>query len=193
EAVRAVFLPQSKPDDPVAELQRAWNRYVEIERSADRLLSALAAVQTRERTAFRKFDIACQGEDADAINAALAEWLEIAPKVEHSQRVFNAVRQEKIYKGSLTKLKAEFPEVQSVLIRVVELRLAEAEERAATVLRQETARLKPENFSDLEIANSTRVARANGRVSHLETMLRRVKTEELESTWRAFTPRVLGG
>jgi len=78
-----------------------------------------------------------------------------------------------------------------VLLAVVKLRLGQAEEQARIVLEQETKRLAPEDFSAAEIEGSTRVKRANGRVSNWQTIQKRVETEPLEATWKIFTPRVL--
>jgi hypothetical protein len=97
----------------------------------------------------------------------------------------------KTYGSTFTKFKAEFPDVKKVLLRVCELRLAEAEERAATVLGEERARLLPERFTEDEIAASTRVKRAASKVSNLKVVQRRIENETVESLWKIFAPRLL--
>jgi hypothetical protein len=83
------------------------------------------------------------------------------------------------------------PDAKEVLLRVCELRLAQAREQAGVVLGEERARLIPEGFSEQEIRGSALSKRATGRVRTLETIQRRIANEPLESTWKLFAPQLL--
>jgi hypothetical protein len=193
EKVRAV-LPGGKPPDDtglVAELARLHSRFIQIEDATNRLLSSLKSVHERERAAYRAFNAACERDDPQVIETALREWLALAPQSEFAEREFAAAHALKNYGSVMTKFKAEFPDAKKVLLRVSELRLAQARERAGVVLAEERARLVPEGFSEDEVRNSTRAKRASGRVRNFETIQRRVENEPIEATWKIFAPQLL--
>jgi hypothetical protein len=193
EKVRAAILPGGKPDDAalVAELARLHSRFVEIDRSNERLLSALKGVHTRERAAYRAFEKACASDDPQSIEAALNEWLVLAPQSEFAEREFAAAHAMRNFGSVMTRFKSEFPNAKDLLRQVCELRLAQAKEQARVVLAEERARLSPEGFSESEIANSTRAKRATARVKHLEIVRRRIGNEPIESTWKIFAGQLL--
>jgi hypothetical protein len=192
EKVRAV-LPGGKPDDTglVAELARLHFRFIDIDKATDRLLAALKGVHERERAAYRAFNAACESGDTEEIAMALEKWLALAPQSEFAEREYSAAHAMKNFGSVMTKFKAEFPDAKKVLLRVSELRLAQAREEACVVLAEERARLIPEGFSEQEVRGSALSKRATGRVRTLETIQRRIANEPLESTWKIFAPQLL--
>jgi hypothetical protein len=192
EKVRAV-LPGGGIDDidPVAELARLHSRFIEIENANERLLSSLKSVHERERAAYRAFNSACERDDPQVIETALREWLVLAPQHEFAEREYAAAHAMKNFGSVMTRFKAEFPDAKKVLLRVSELRLAQAREQAGVVLGEERARLIPEGFSEQEIRGSVLSKRATGRVRNIETINRRIANEPLEATWKIFAGQLL--
>jgi hypothetical protein len=192
DRVKASVLPDRQPDvDPIAELARLHSRFIEIGQATDRLLAALTSVREETSMAYRAFTTACETEDQETIKAAMDRWLNAAPRWEHAQREYLSLQAQKNYGSTFLKFKAEFPDARDVLLRAVEHRLVQAKQHAATVLVEEMARMKPEGFDEETIRDSTRCKRANGRVSHLETVKRRIETETIEATWRQLASQLL--
>ena len=192
DRVKDAVLPNRQPGvDCIAELQRLWNRYVEIGAHVERLLTALSSIPAKERAFYQAFSRACEGDDQRAIANALNDWLEWAPRAEFCRREHAANTALKSYGSVLTKFKAEFPAARDVLVRAVEHRLSEAKERHADVLSAARQRLVPEGFDLDQVADDPQVRRAAGRISHLETVKRRIQNEPLESVWRQMASQLL--
>jgi hypothetical protein len=191
---RVMFALLEKPKgdvDAFAELARLESRRAEIGAATDRLLAALSAIPERERETYRAFANACKTDDTRRIEAALDDWLDVAPKAEHARREYNATLAMRTYGSTMTTFKGEFPNAKAVLVRACQARLKQAMDRAGIVLAQETERLRPEGFTADQIADSPQVRRTAGRVRNLNAILSRIETEEIEIVWKTFAKQLL--
>jgi hypothetical protein len=195
EKARAAVLPDRKPPevDPITQLAKLEARRAEIGAATDRLLLMLSSVQKETSEAYRAFVSACESEseDEEAIRAKMDQWLAVAPKWEHAQREFLSLTAAKNFGSVMTRFQAEYPSARDVLLRAAEYRLSEAKERHADVLSAARQRLVPEGFDLDQVAADPQVRRAAGRISHLETVKRRVQNEPLESVWRQMASQLL--
>jgi hypothetical protein len=151
----------------------------------------LVEVISSEQTARAAFMSACEGDDAQAIKSALAEWLEVAPKAQFAQQQFAATKQLKIYGSTMTTFRSEFPNAKAVLLAACRARQEEAKERHREVLAAETARLAPEGFSADQIADRLLVRRASGNVKQFEGIEKRILNEPIEDIWPKFARDIL--
>jgi hypothetical protein len=176
--------------DAIAELGRLESRRTEIAAATDRLLAALTAIPAREREAYRAFSNACKTDDTRQIEAALDDWLDVAPRAEHARREYNATLALRTYGSTMTTFKGEFPNAKAVLLRACQVRLKQAMDRAGIVLTQETERLRPEGFTADQIADSPQVRRTAGKVRGLNAILSRIQAEPIEVVWKTFAKQL---
>jgi hypothetical protein len=178
--------------DVIAELQRLELRRCEISRATDRRMASLASVVQKTQAAYRTYCDACESDDTQKIEAAMWEWLRLAPAMLPAAQERAREQSQRNFGGDMTQFKSEFPGARNVLLAACKKRLAQAKEIAAAVLREETGRLQPLGYTAGEIAGDQRVSRASNRVRNLENVvLRRIENEGIETTWPTFAKEFL--
>ena len=141
-------------------------------------IAALSAYGQKSQEAVCAFNHACSTGTSEEIQAAFEAYVKAKGCAAEAQQVVVGLTRDS-YRDAGAQWVAGHPQAKDVLLKVCELRLQQAKEKAATALANESQRLGPEYDAN----DSPIVKRQADKVKALEVILNRVNTQAIEDTF----------
>jgi len=172
------------------QLSMLESKRLEIIAFNDAVLRALATFQEQEQSAEVAFATALKSGDLQQVRQALAMPVN-SGRVEFARRQSSAITATRQYGGERQQFISENRDAKEVLMAVCKCKLDRAKAELDSITAGEGMRLGGAYSAD-EVANSPPVRRAAGKVTELEHVLHRIKTEKIETLWVNFAQQLLG-
>jgi hypothetical protein len=176
----------TRPDD-TGKLEAALaelHKLVESQRAerdqSKKAIAALSQYGQESQAAAGAFNHAVKTGTIEEIQAAFEAWVQVKACAEQAQQIMIGLQHDSYHDAGAQWVAAN-PDAKDVLLRVCELRLQVARDRAASIKADEQSRL--DSLGEFSADDSPVYKREADKVAALEAILNRINTQEIQDVF----------